>query len=128
MAREVARLQAAAVAGRLATEDVAGGTFTISNIGTIGGMFANPLVNPPEVAILAIGRVRQVPSFGAHAHPSALLASKLGVSSAHTPHRHVLGMSWGADHRVVDGAGLAHASNAVKGLLEYPERLLLRTA
>ncbi len=45
------------------------------------------------------------------------------------PHHHlVLGMSWGADHRVVDGAGLAHASNALKALLERPERMLLRTA
>ncbi len=48
-------------------------------------------------------------------------------TSTHPHTRHVLGLSWGADHRVVDGAGLAHASNALRGYLEDPERMLLRT-
>ncbi len=50
-----------------------------------------------------------------------------GHTLTHQHTRHVLGLSWGADHRVVDGAGLAHASNALRGYLEHPERMLLRT-
>jgi len=56
IAAELGRLQAAAAAGRLAGDDLAGGTLTVSNIGAIGGLYAAPLVNPPEVAIVALGR------------------------------------------------------------------------
>ena len=56
VAAELARLQAAAAAGRIRPEDLAGGTLTVSNIGAIGGTYASPLVNPPEVAIVALGR------------------------------------------------------------------------
>jgi hypothetical protein len=56
IAAELGRLQAAAAAGRLAGDDLAGGTLTVSNIGAIGGLHAAPLVNPPEVAIVALGR------------------------------------------------------------------------
>jgi hypothetical protein len=58
LAGELARLQAAAAANRLSPEDVAGGTFSISNIGAIGGTYATPLVNPPEASgegVLATG-------------------------------------------------------------------------
>jgi 2-oxoisovalerate dehydrogenase E2 component (dihydrolipoyl transacylase) len=56
IARELARLQAAAAAGRLGQADLAGGTLTVSNIGAIGGTYATPLVNVPEAAIVALGR------------------------------------------------------------------------
>jgi len=56
IAAELGRLQAAAAAGRLAGDDLAGGTLTVSNIGAIGGLHAAPLVNPPEVAIVALGQ------------------------------------------------------------------------
>ena len=56
VAAELARLQAAASVGRIGPEDLAGGTLTVSNIGAIGGIYASPLVNPPEVAIVALGR------------------------------------------------------------------------
>lgn len=50
IAQELVRLQAAAVVNQLRPEDLAGGTFTLSNIGTVGGTYATPLVNPPEVS------------------------------------------------------------------------------
>jgi 2-oxoisovalerate dehydrogenase E2 component (dihydrolipoyl transacylase) len=52
VARELARLSAAAAANRLRPEDVAGGTFTVSNIGSVGGTYAAPLVNLPEASAL----------------------------------------------------------------------------
>lgn len=51
IAAELARLQAAAAANQLRPEDIRGGTFTLSNIGTVGGTYTTPLVNPPEVSV-----------------------------------------------------------------------------
>lgn len=56
IAEELARLQGLAQAGRLGQEDLSGGTLTVSNIGAIGGTYATPLVNVPEVAIVALGK------------------------------------------------------------------------
>ena len=56
IAEELARLQALAQGGRLGQEDLSGGTLTVSNIGAIGGTYATPLVNVPEVAIVALGK------------------------------------------------------------------------
>ncbi len=56
IAEELARLQALAQAGKLGQEDLSGGTLTVSNIGAIGGTYATPLVNVPEVAIVALGK------------------------------------------------------------------------
>ncbi|KAL6763353.1 2-oxoacid dehydrogenases acyltransferase-domain-containing protein [Haematococcus lacustris] len=123
VAQELARLQSGAAAGKLAAEEVSGGTITVTNIGSIGGLWANPLVNPPEVAIVALGRARQVPALvtpGGHR-----VEAPGGLYSEPSASRSVMGVSWGADHRVVDGAALAHASNAWKRLLEAPEIMLL---
>ena len=79
--------------------------------GTIGGTYATPLVNPPEVAILALGKVRHLPRFAADGE----------VEKAA-----LLNISWGADHRVLDGATLAEFSNKWKLYIEQPDRLLLR--
>jgi len=110
VARELMRLQGAAASNKLSTADITGGTITVSNIGTIGGIYAAPLVNPPEVAIVALGRSRQVPSF---------------TPDGRVVPRTVLAASWGADHRVVDGAALAEFSNTWKALLEEPSKLLM---
>lgn len=46
---------------KLSPEDISGGTITLSNIGAIGGKFGSPLLNLPEVSIIAIGRIKKVP-------------------------------------------------------------------
>ena len=79
--------------------------------GTIGGTYATPLVNPPEIAIVALGKVRHLPRFAADGE----------VEKAA-----LLNISWGADHRVLDGATLAEFSNRWKQHIEQPDRLLLR--
>jgi len=68
------------------------------------------MLNAPEAAIVALGRVRATPRFNAQGE----------VTRAH-----VMGFSWGADHRVVDGAMVAEFSNAWKRLLEQPASLLM---
>ena len=113
IAQELARLQDLAGRGKLAQEDVTGGTITISNIGTVGGTYAAPIINVPEAAIVALGRVRRVPTFAAD-----------GVT---IEARSVMNVSWSADHRVVDGETIARFCNAWKMYLQEPERLLLRT-
>ncbi|DBB17608.1 TPA: hypothetical protein ACH3X3_002657 [Trebouxia sp. C0006] len=111
IAAELVRLQKDAAIGRVNQSDVMGGTVSISNIGTIGGTYATPLVNSPEIAIVALGKVRHLPRFAADGE----------VEKAA-----LLNISWGADHRVLDGATLAEFSNKFKQFIEQPDRLLLR--
>lgn len=61
---ELSRLQKLASNNKLTTEDITGGTITLSNIGAIGGKFGCPVLNLPEVAIIAVGRMRRLPRFG----------------------------------------------------------------
>lgn len=60
---------------KLASEDISGGTITLSNIGAIGGKFGSPLLNLPEVSIIAIGRIQKVPQFDAdgNVYPVSLM-------------------------------------------------------
>ena len=110
IARELEELQQAAQAGRLSPQQLTGGTITVSNIGSIGGTYATPLVNGAEVAIVALGRVRQGVRLDAAGRVEGLP---------------VMNVSWGADHRVVDGAALAEFCGTWKALLEEPAGLLL---
>ena len=89
-------------------EQLVGGTFTISNVGSYGGRFATPIINYPEVGILAAGR-----SF-------EKVMAKDGMIFAGT----ALPLSLSCDHRVVDGAEGARFLNTVKTLLEDPSSLL----
>lgn len=89
-------------------ERLTGGTFTISNVGSYGGRFATPIINYPEVGILAAGR-----SF-------EKVMAKDGMIFAGT----ALPLSLSCDHRVVDGAEGARFLNTVKRLLEDPGSLL----
>ncbi|KAK3232837.1 dihydrolipoamide acetyltransferase [Cymbomonas tetramitiformis] len=91
-------------------QDLTGGTLTVSNIGSIGGTYATPILNIPEVAIVAMGRTRQVPVVGA--------GGALTTGS-------VMQVSWSADHRAVDGATVASFCQEWKRLLEEPEQLLM---
>ena len=90
--------------------DLRGGTFTISNLGAIGGTYSTPIVNVPEVAILLVGRSRKLPVV----MPDDTIEPRL-----------MMPLSISYDHRLVDGATAARFLNDVIGYLEAPSRLLL---
>jgi pyruvate/2-oxoglutarate dehydrogenase complex dihydrolipoamide acyltransferase (E2) component len=93
-------------------DDLRGGTFTISNLGAIGGIYSTPIINPPEVAILLIGRSRKL--------PVVLDNDEIKV-------RLMMPLSLSYDHRLVDGAAAARFLNEAKNYLQVPGRLLLAT-
>ncbi|MEY3142023.1 MAG: hypothetical protein RLY21_516 [Planctomycetota bacterium] len=92
----------------IAREESLGGTFTISNVGSYGGMFATPVINYPEVAILAAGRAKE----------------RVCVKDGKFYAGLVLPLSLSCDHRVVDGAEGARFLNTVVKMLEDPDALL----
>ncbi|XP_058277692.1 lipoamide acyltransferase component of branched-chain alpha-keto acid dehydrogenase complex, mitochondrial isoform X2 [Hirundo rustica] len=110
IAVELNRLQSLGSAGQLGTSDLTGGTFTLSNIGTIGGTYAKPVILPPEVAIGALGKIQVLPRFN----------GKGEVFKAQ-----IMNVSWSADHRIIDGATMARFSNLWKSYLENPASMLL---
>lgn len=110
IAGEVARLTESAREGRVKQEDLKGGTITISNIGAFGGTYAAPIINAPEVAIVALGRTQKLPRFDANGQVVA---------------RSIMTISWAGDHRVIDGGTIARFSNRWKGYLESPQSMLL---
>ena len=134
IAAELAALRRAAVEGRVPAAALAGGTITVSNIGALGGTHATPLVHPPQAAIVAIGRARALPRFAAAAPTGGGGGGGNGGNggrggpdplSLRVESHLLMDVSWGADHRVVDGAEVARLSNCWRGLLEEPSRLLL---
>lgn len=109
IAAELERVAEMGRNGDLALDDMKGGTFTISNLGAIGGTYSTPIINPPEVAILLVGRSRIVPQFvGGKVEPRLLMPLSITY-----------------DHRIVDGAAAGRFLNEVKGYLSAPGRLLL---
>jgi len=90
-------------------EDLKGGTFTISNLGAVGGAYSTPIINWPEVAILLLGRSRKMPV----------------VHDDKIEPRLMMPLSLSYDHRIIDGAMAARFLNEVIGYLESPGRLLL---
>ncbi|KAF2120715.1 branched-chain alpha-keto acid dehydrogenase E2 component [Lophiotrema nucula] len=110
IAAEIVRLSDLARAGKLASSDLSGATFTLSNIGSIGGTAVAPVIVSPQVGILGIGRARAVPAFGENGE---LVRKEECV------------FSWSADHRVIDGAMAARCAEAVRGYLENVESMLV---
>jgi len=106
--REVSRLAKAARERSIPREELTGSTFTISNVGSHAGRFATPVINYPEVAILAVGRARE----GMVVRDGWFRTGKL------------LPLSLACDHRVVDGATAALALAEIVRLLSRPEGLL----
>ena len=96
-------------ATQITIEEMRGGTFTISNLGAIGGTYSTPIINPPEVAILLVGRSRKMP---------VVIDDKIES-------RLMMPLSLSYDHRLVDGATAARFLNEVIDYLETPGRLLL---
>lgn len=108
LALEITRLANLARTNKLAAADLQGATFTVSNIGSIGGTVVAPVIVGPQVAILGVGRARAVPAFDADGE---LVRREDSV------------FSWSADHRVVDGAMVARAAELVRLYLEDVERM-----
>lgn len=90
--------------------DLRGGSFTISNLGAIGGTYSTPIVNVPEVAILLVGRTRRLP---------------VVMEDDSIKPRSMMPLSLAYDHRLVDGGTAARFLNEIIGYLEAPSRLLL---
>ncbi|XKE47295.1 dihydrolipoyllysine-residue acetyltransferase [Halomonas organivorans] len=113
VAREIQRLTGQAREGRVAQADLQGGTISISNIGALGGTYAAPIINAPEVAIVAIGKTQWLPRFD---------------EAGEVTRRAIMTVTWAGDHRLIDGGTIARFCNAWKGYLEDPETLLLELA
>jgi pyruvate dehydrogenase E2 component (dihydrolipoamide acetyltransferase) len=109
IASELEELAGAVRDGKFDLDLLKGGTFTVSNLGSVGGTYSTPIINPPQVAILLVGRNRTVP----HMHDDKLVA------------RLMMPLSISYDHRLVDGAAAARFTNEVKSYLAAPGRLLL---
>jgi len=107
--RELAALAQRVREGKASLEDLRGGTFTITNIGALGGTGAIPIINYPEVAILGVARGREEPVV----HEGKIVP------------RMLLPISLTFDHRVADGADGARFAAAIVRRLERPEQLLL---
>ena len=90
-------------------EDLKGSTFTISNLGAIGGTYSTPIINVPETSILLIGRSRKMPVV----HDDKIVP------------RLMMPLSISYDHRLIDGGAAARFLNDFIGFLEAPSRLLL---
>lgn len=107
--RRLTELRALAERGKLAPADVTGGTFTLSNMGSIAGSQFRPMILPPEVAIGALGRIKYRPRYDADGR------------LARTP---VMDVSWAADHRMLDGAAVAKFFKDWKTYVENPTLIL----
>ncbi len=106
------KLQAIAESARtnsFTLEDLKGSTFTISNLGAIGGSYSTPIINYPETAILLTGRARKMP---------VVIEDKVAI-------RLMLPLSISYDHRLIDGSNAARFLNDVIGYLQAPSRMLL---
>ncbi|KAJ2356185.1 hypothetical protein IWW50_000233, partial [Coemansia erecta] len=116
IAHELKSLAQRGRAGAIASADLRGGTFTLSNVGMIGGTYLSPVLVDSEVCIGAIGKVQRLPRFET--------VEVDGRPVERVVPRHILVTSWSADHRVVDGATMARFAVLYKKLLEHPEIML----
>ncbi|VVB80787.1 2-oxoacid dehydrogenases acyltransferase (catalytic domain) [uncultured archaeon] len=109
IAREIYRVAELSRTREIQLKDLQGGTFTVTNIGSLGGVFATPVINYPECAILGLGRIADmvVPVEG-----------KMEI-------RKMLPVSLSFDHRIIDGAVAAKFVNEIKRHLEDPDALLM---
>ena len=96
-------------AGKARLDELRGGTFTLTSVGSIGGVLATPILNVPEVAILGINAIRD----------------QAVVRDGEVVVRKMMYLSPSFDHRIIDGAVGARFTAALKAVLENPERLLL---
>jgi pyruvate dehydrogenase E2 component (dihydrolipoamide acetyltransferase) len=109
LAKEIRELTERARARTSTVEELRGSTFSITNIGSVGGLSATPIINYPEVAILGVYRIVDRPVI----KEGAVVPGK------------VMGLTLTFDHRVIDGEMGARFLRQVAELLEDPDRLLL---
>ncbi len=110
LATDITRLTNDARSGRVQSSDLKGGTITISNIGALGGTVATPIINKPETAIVALGRLQTLPRFNDKGEVEA---------------RSIMQVSWSGDHRVIDGGSIARFCNLWKSFLEKPSNMIV---
>ena len=108
IAAEIQQLAARTRSGQLTLDDVHGSTFTMTNQGSVGGLFATPIINYPEAAILGTHKISKRP---------LVREGKVEV-------RDVMYLSMSFDHRILDGAYAARFMNKVIGVIEDPKLLL----
>ena len=109
LAEELTQLTEKARKRTIDLADLKGGTFTISNYGAVGGIYGTPIINHPEVAILGVGKIKDMP---------VVKEGKIEI-------RKILHLSLSFDHRVVDGAEAVRFLNTVIEHLEDPDLILL---
>jgi pyruvate dehydrogenase E2 component (dihydrolipoamide acetyltransferase) len=109
IAQQLNTLAQKARSAAFSVEDLRGGTFTVSNMGAVGGAYSTPIINHPEVAVLLLGRSRWLP---------IVRDEKIEI-------RFMLPLSLSFDHRLVDGAAAARFLNDAIDLLQNPGKLLL---
>jgi 2-oxoisovalerate dehydrogenase E2 component (dihydrolipoyl transacylase) len=109
VAAGIARLAEATRQGRVTRDELAGGTITVTSLGSLGGIASTPVINPPEVAIVGVNRIALRPVV----RDGAIVA------------RQMMNLSSSFDHRVVDGAVAAGFVQCVRGLLERPATLFV---
>jgi 2-oxoisovalerate dehydrogenase E2 component (dihydrolipoyl transacylase) len=97
--------------GKLKNTDLKGGTISISNIGVLGGTVSTPVINVPESAIVALGKIQRLPRFDDNDKISAV---------------NIMQISWSGDHRIIDGATMVKFNNLWKQYLENPLYMLAR--
>jgi 2-oxoisovalerate dehydrogenase E2 component (dihydrolipoyl transacylase) len=108
LASEVLRLSEAARSGKATREELTGPTITISSLGPMGGVASTPVINPPQVATIAVNKLQELP---------VIVDGELEA-------RKLMNLSLSCDHRVVDGWDAANFMQAMKVLIENPLRLL----
>lgn len=111
LAIELMQIAAKAEENSFALEDIKGGTFSITNYGSIGGSFGTPIINYPESAILGVGRI----------------AKKPVVKDDRIVIGYLLPLSLSYDHRLIDGADALRFIRTIEEALAHPELLLLRS-
>jgi pyruvate dehydrogenase E2 component (dihydrolipoamide acetyltransferase) len=109
LAAELADLTERTRQGKVQLSELQGGSFTITSVGNIGGRFATPIINHPEVAILGVNQIHDRPM----------------VYNGQIVARKMMYLSPSFDHRVIDGAVAARFVSALKAILENPASLLL---
>ncbi|NPV50773.1 MAG: 2-oxo acid dehydrogenase subunit E2 [Candidatus Methanofastidiosum sp.] len=107
--KELVDLSEKARNGTIDLAELKGSTFSITNYGSIGGMYGMPIINPPEAAILGIGKIKELPRV---------------IDNKIVPRR-IMGLTVSFDHRVLDGAEVARFINTLTEFLENPWMIII---